>query len=231
MELKKRDKENKDIFITRRQMLQRLGGFSMVAAGILAHFPLKSEAKDISSILPLLLEEDLFYENFETGNFSKYPWTHPGDAPWTIVSDEKYQGSYAARSGAITHSQDTILSVIFNFSEDGYISFFRKVSSETTYDPLVFYIDGVEKGRWSGELAWLRVEYPITAGTHTLRWIYFKDVSISTNSDCAWIDEIIFIPESSYSDWSDYSDAWSNYSDTWSDYSDYGVWANWIQSW
>jgi len=37
---------------------------------------------------------------------------------------------------------------------------------------------------------------------------------------------------SNYSDsWSNYSDSWSNYGDSWSNYSDYGAWGNWIQSW
>ena len=36
----------------------------------------------------------------------------------------------------------------------------------------------------------------MTAGTHTFRWTYKKDVSMSSGSDCAWVDDIEFPPTS-----------------------------------
>lgn len=237
MDPKITDKQKRDILITRRQMLQNVGGFSLVAAGVLVLPPSKAEAGNLSSILPLLLEEPgpyVFNEGFESGGFTTYAWEHPGTVGWSVVSAEKYQGSYSARSGAIGHNASTELKITLSLPEAGYISFYRKVSSETNYDYLRFYVDGVQKGSWSGLAAWSRDEYAVTVGQHTLKWIYSKDASVSSNSDCAWIDEIVFIPDSAYSDWVNSvwsNNAWSNYSDTWHNYSDYGAWGNWMQSW
>ena len=72
------------------------------------------------------------------------------------------------------------------------IKFFRKVSSESGYDFLKFYIDGYMKAQWSGELGWEQVAFPVTQGTHTFRWIYVKDSYVSSGSDCGWVDLIDF---------------------------------------
>jgi len=72
------------------------------------------------------------------------------------------------------------------------MSFYRKVSSEDGYDFLRFYIDGVEKGRWSGELDWQKVSYSVGEGTHTFTWTYLKDESESRGYDSAWIDDVEF---------------------------------------
>ena len=72
------------------------------------------------------------------------------------------------------------------------ISFWLKVSSEKDYDVLIFTIDGIEKGRWSGDVAWTKVSYPVTAREHTFAWKYSKDGEVSKGSDTAWIDDIIF---------------------------------------
>jgi hypothetical protein len=130
-----------------------------------------------------------FEENFETGDFSLYNWQHSGDADWNIVSDIVYEGTYAAKSGVITHNQQSTLLVEIDVDGE-YISFFKKVSSESGYDYLRFYIDDVEQNRWSGQIDWSQESFPVTPGLHTFKWSYTKDFSVSTGSDCAWIDQI-----------------------------------------
>jgi hypothetical protein len=139
---------------------------------------------DWAYVPPAGLEED-----FETGNFSSYDWQHSGNAFWGIVSNTVYQGNYAAKSGVITHSQQSTLQVEMEVGA-GNITFFRKVSSESGFDYLRFYIDGVEQTKWSGEVAWSQVSFPVAAGTHLFKWSYTKDSSITSGSDCAWIDNI-----------------------------------------
>jgi len=129
-------------------------------------------------------------EDFETGDFSKYDWQHSGAAPWVIVSDTFYEGSYAAKSGAITHSQTSTLEIAFDTPFE-LISFYRRVSSENNYDFLRFYIDGVLLGSWSGNQDWAQQTYSITPGLHTFRWSYTKDDSFDVGFDCAWIDNIM----------------------------------------
>ena len=133
-------------------------------------------------------------ESFETGDFSAYNWETSGNANWTVVSNESHTGTYCAKSGAITDSQETNLILTAEILADGEISFYRKVSSESGWDKLFFYIDNVEKENWSGNEDWSQVSYPVTAGTHTFKWRYQKDSSVSSGSDCGWIDDIQFPP-------------------------------------
>ena len=128
-------------------------------------------------------------ENFETGDFSLYDWQHSGNAVWNIVSDIVYEGTYAAKSGVITDNQQSTLQVEIDVDGE-YISFFKKVSSEPGYDYLRFYIDGAEQNQWSGGIDWSKESFPVTPGPHTFKWSYTKDISVSTGSDCAWLDQI-----------------------------------------
>ncbi|MBW6515939.1 MAG: agmatine deiminase family protein [Candidatus Cloacimonetes bacterium] len=134
----------------------------------------------------------LVLEDFETGDFSSFPWEFAGNADWTIVTDNVYEGEYSAKSGTITHSQSTSMEVTLNIAANSEISFYRKVSSESGYDYLRFFIDGVQQAQWSGEVDWSEVSFPVNAGERTLRWTYMKDGSVSAGSDCAWVDYIVF---------------------------------------
>ncbi len=133
-------------------------------------------------------------ETFETGDFSLYDWQFSGSTNWTIVNEGAYAGTYCAQSGSISHSQQTDLILTIDILADGEISFYRKVSSENNWDWLRFYIDNVQKGEWSGDAAWNQEAYPVTTGTHTFKWSYQKDGSVSNGSDCAWVDNIQFPP-------------------------------------
>ena len=134
-------------------------------------------------------------EDFETGDFTKWDWTFSGNANWIIDSNTHYDGSYSARSGVITHDQSTSMSITLNCSESGTISFYRKISSEPSYDYLRFYVDDVQQDQWCGEEDWTYEAYYVnSAGSHTFRWTYGKDGSESNGSDCGWIDYIYFLP-------------------------------------
>ena len=145
-----------------------------------------------SSILGLTI--GLIVEDFETGTFEMFEWDLGGDADWQITSSGAYEGEYAAKSGTITHNQVSTMSLTVDISTDDQISFFYKVSSESNYDYLNFYIDNVLKDGWSGDVDWTEIAYDVTAGTHTFKWEYSKDYSVSSGSDCAWVDFIVFPP-------------------------------------
>jgi M6 family metalloprotease-like protein len=131
-------------------------------------------------------------EGFETGNFSAFAWTNNSAVPWTVQSSEKLSGTYAARSGAIGNNATTTLSISRNVALAGNISFWQKVSSETDYDFLTFYIDGVSQGAWSGSGSWSLQTYSVSTGVHTFTWTYAKDMYVAVGSDCAWLDHIDF---------------------------------------
>ena len=135
-------------------------------------------------------------EDFETGDFSLYPWTFDGDQDWIVQTSQVYEGTYSAKSGSITHSQTTELEVVIDVEVAGQISFYTKISCEDdsndNWDYMAFYIDGVEQERWDGEVAWSYQSYDVAAGNRTFKWKYLKDGSVSTGSDCAWLDYITF---------------------------------------
>ncbi|HQO68405.1 MAG TPA: S8 family serine peptidase, partial [Candidatus Syntrophosphaera sp.] len=137
-------------------------------------------------------------EGFETGNFTLYPWINNSPVPWTVQNSEVFTGTYAAKSGAIGNSSSTTLSLPVVVSSAGNLSFWYKVSSESNYDFLRFYVDGVKQGEWSGSAGWAEASYPLTSGSHTLAWTYSKDSSWANGSDCAWLDHIIFPPMGTY---------------------------------
>ena len=131
-------------------------------------------------------------EDFESGDLGKLPWITSGNGAWTVKSTVKHGGLYAAEAPqSIGDSQSASLEVSRTTASDS-ISFWYSVSSETNYDFLKFYVDGVQKGQWSGTVPWTHASYTVSAGTHTFKWVYSKDVSVSTGSDTAWIDDIVF---------------------------------------
>ena len=141
----------------------------------------------------------LVVEDFETGDFSMYPWEFIGNADWQITDLEVYEGVYSAKSGVISHNQYSTIFVELDVIADGEISFWKKVSCEndpsgTDFDYLAFYIDGNEQARWDGEIDWSEESYFVAAGNHNFKWIYDKDGYVSSGQDCAWIDYIVFPP-------------------------------------
>ena len=130
-------------------------------------------------------------DDFETGDFSALPWTTSGNAAWVVEAGAGTAGSFGARSGLITHSQSTSLEVTCT-TGTGEVSFARQVSSETGWDYLQFTIDGAEQTRWSGNVGYGTVSFPVTAGTHTFGWSYSKDDSVNFGLDAAFIDNITF---------------------------------------
>ena len=133
----------------------------------------------------------LVSEDFETGDFGKFPWQHYGDTNWAVTSWQSLSGAYSAQAGAIDDDESTTLQVRIDCAS-GNITFHCKVSSELDYDYLKFYIDGVEKGNWSGDEDWAEESFPVAEGTRTFEWTYSKDGSMAEGDDTAWIDDIVF---------------------------------------
>ena len=122
-----------------------------------------------------------------------YPPTMYGDSVWTdwrIDSLNAHSGLYSLRSGAISHSDTSEVNMPVTVNHSHYVSFAFRTSTENNYDWLYFFIDGVQKGRWSGANDWTEISFAVQPGTHTLTWRFTKDYSVSTGSDCVWIDDI-----------------------------------------
>ncbi len=135
-------------------------------------------------------------EDWESETFTTYDWDNTGANPWVITSATQVDGIYSAASADIGDSETSELEISVNVATADTISFYFKVSCEeqgwSFYDFLEFKIDNSSKGKWAGEVAWNKVSYPISAGQHTLKWIYEKDSYQIGGEDKAWIDQIIF---------------------------------------
>lgn len=131
-------------------------------------------------------------DGFETGDFSAFDWHSVSPIyAWEVVTQNPYEGQYCAKSSDINDGETSALFITVEVSNESSISFYHKVSSESGWDKLYFKIDGTEMGNWSGDRDWDHASYPLTPGTHELRWEYSKDSSVSSGNDCAWIDNVV----------------------------------------
>ncbi len=128
-------------------------------------------------------------ETFEAAGLPS-GWTSSGSASWTVGTSAAHGGAQSARSGAITHSQQTSLTRTVTLASAGTLRFWYSVSSESSFDYLRIFIDGVEQDRWAGSVSWTQASYPLAAGSHTIEWRYTKDGSVSSGSDAAWLDDV-----------------------------------------
>ena len=159
--------------------------------GIIAQGDIDAATGSLNNLAELKEMFNTFSDGFEIGHISQPPWLLSGDENWSTSMSEAHSGIYSAQAGSISDDDTSTLSLTLD-CVDGDISFYCKVSSESSFDYLKFYIDGVEKGKWSGDQDWIEVSFPVEVGTRTFEWTYSKDSSVSRGEDTAWIDDIEF---------------------------------------
>ena len=130
-----------------------------------------------------------FTDGFESGDLTRLNWTSGGNAAWFVQSSIVDAGQFAARSGFIGNNQSSSLQLSMTLAA-GVGSFDYLINSETNFDTLNFYLDGVLQQQWSGVAGWANYTFPVTSGTHTLEWRYVKDASLSSGLDAAFIDDL-----------------------------------------
>jgi subtilisin family serine protease len=134
-----------------------------------------------------------FTDDFERGGFNPalpYQFNLSLSAgAWTVQTNFTAMGRYAARSAPLGTSQMSRLGLQVNATA-GPASFDFKVSSEEGWDWFEFWLNGVRRDRWSGEVGWLRYEFNLPAGTNTLEWRYTKDAGWTEGLDAAFLDNI-----------------------------------------
>lgn len=167
-----------------------------IAAGATVCFNFDLTAGMYTANLNSCLPAGLQNEDWESNTMTTYEWENSTTYPWTIVTNQVYEGTYALKSGTLPSSggESTLIINLDVLNADN-VAFYKKVSCEglywgTMFDYLAFAIDGSMKGQWCGEVAWSNQTYPVAAGTRELKWTYAKDGYQNTGSDCAWIDNI-----------------------------------------
>ena len=164
-------------------------------------FPLANDIADQNG----LSHQDTLYlftgniiEDFETGDYSRFPWIPGGHSPWFMEPMVKYEGNFSTRSGYLMDNCESKLNITVNVLSPGFLSFYKYVSCEEDpsgnagYDYMAFYIDGFEMGRWDGVIPWSKESYWLTEGYHILSWVYHKDYSVAANWDGCLIDYVTF---------------------------------------
>jgi hypothetical protein len=121
---------------------------------------------------------------------------------WFGQTNTTHDGVDAAQSGRIGHDGSTWMYA--DVTGPGTVTFWWKVSSETNFDFLDFFVGTNYIDSLSGESGWLQYTAAVPAGVHDLYWQYSKDGSTTGGQDAAWVDEVTFTPGSS-SAWSDFS--------------------------
>ncbi len=126
---------------------------------------------------------------------STLTFTSAGTQPWMGQTTTYYYGGDAAQSGAIGDAETSSFQT--TVTGPGDLSFYWKVSSESGFDFLNFYVDNVSQYDITGSVDWQQKSLSIASGTHTLRWTYSKDGTLSGGSDKGWVDKIVYtIPRS-----------------------------------
>jgi hypothetical protein len=151
---------------------------------------------NFSAMDTLYLFSGQIVEDFESGDFSKFPWYSTGQWPWFIEPGAVYEGVYSTRSGVITNNAESIFNISARVLAAGEISFYKYVSCEfdpsgsKNYDYMAFFIDGFEMGRWDGIIPWSKETFQVSAGFHILSWVYHKDYSAAAGWDGCLLDFI-----------------------------------------
>ena len=108
----------------------------------------------------------------------------------------EFEGRFCARSNNHSGSTEAVLTggeMIGVVNDGAYISFDYYVSSEKTYDYLVFYVNGSEIARFSGtdNPGWHTFVTPNRySGWTEFTWKYHKDGNLSYGQDLAAVDNV-----------------------------------------
>lgn len=133
-------------------------------------------------------------------------WTLGGNTPyWYAQNQYVYSGSYAARSGAINHSQTNWITTNIEVLKPVRLSFRYRTSSENGWDfllfclnpPTLYYCNRYNRSEGWVKLArsgvmntWDAFSIDLPIGNHTLVWAYSKDSCCVDGLDTVFVDSI-----------------------------------------
>ncbi|NQT27442.1 hypothetical protein HQ585_18965 [candidate division KSB1 bacterium] len=129
-------------------------------------------------------------EGFESGTLPS-GWVSSGDASWFVTNITASEGTRSVQAGSITHNQWSALETTVFGAGTYRIEFDYRVSSEGSFDYLVFYTNYTMQDSWSGESGWNTYSGIFhTTDYLVIAWNYKKDSTADSGSDTAWIDNV-----------------------------------------
>ncbi|HLK92175.1 MAG TPA: hypothetical protein VKZ18_19940 [Polyangia bacterium] len=142
-------------------------------------------------------------EDFETGNFSRFPWQLAADMthPWVIENTPGacHGGSYCARSSLLQASGETTsISLSLSVRADSTVGFWAKTDTESGQHFLRFYVDGTKQLELSGQNDWTFYSFPVSATgaggpDRVLKWEYSRSTYVDAThppENSIWLDDI-----------------------------------------
>ncbi len=106
-----------------------------------------------------------------------------------------YSGDWSAQFGDVGNNEYSCFKTDVSLTHDSCVSFLYKVSSEKDHGKFLFIVDSNDLADAelvkSGEVYWTTYERELTAGNHTLLWVYAKDETSGGGKDTAWVDDIV----------------------------------------
>lgn len=112
---------------------------------------------------------------------------------WARASGTAHTGTWSLKSATIGHSAQTDAVVTVPAGATS-MTFWYKISSESGFDWVRFFLDGVQyfvETPTSGEHDWQRITVDVT-GVSAVTFRYVKDSGVVGGSDAAWIDDLSF---------------------------------------
>ena len=128
-------------------------------------------------------------EDFEPVFKSQSMWSNSGTKDWKNDGTQYFDGTHSLRSGQINDNEFSSLAYPCEVRGCDFVSFWSKTSSEIG-DKLIFVIDGLTVGEWSGITQWEYHSYKIEPGMHQIEWRYTKNNEAAAGADAAWLDNI-----------------------------------------
>jgi len=121
-------------------------------------------------------------------------WTTGGDAPFSGQTPVTFDGVDAVRSGSVTNEKQSWMET--TVTGPAVVSFRWRVDSDEGADFLSVLDNGLTVASISGLTEWASRTISVTAGNHTLRWVYQKDAARSVGEDAGWVDTVTVASES-----------------------------------
>jgi hypothetical protein len=141
-------------------------------------------------------------ENFETGDFLRYPWEpwYAGGARWQVGSWSPHSGVYAAECYAAFSSgfSSSGLGVYLYCGTAANISFWTSFAASPVQD-FCFYIDDQVIARWTNSSGWKAYSFPVAVGWHSFEWEYNLPFGTTAGDIYALLDDITFPPDDTVS--------------------------------
>ena len=197
------DSQNGDYYrlLTPGQYVVNVNSFGYLPESQTVNIPNNGTLEVNFDLTPDPWLEQAEIEDFEGDGFDNFEWNLSGNSNWTIDSNTFIEGNYSSKSGNINNNQESTISITLDVVEDGFISFYKKVSCEPTgsqtgnyYDYLSFSINNNEIDKWAGDIDWSFESFPVNEGINNFEWKYVKDQGVISGEDSAWIDYIVFPP-------------------------------------